>query len=72
MNDHSDTNPTGTGWFGIIMVFVFCLGDLLGRWSVKWQALVVVGPTGVLLSSVLRLAFFPLFAMYVSLKFQYL
>lgn len=66
LNPHSDSNPNGTGWFGIIMVFVFCLGDLVGRWVPKFQSLVLFGPRGVLVSCVLRLVFFALFLVLVK------
>ncbi len=66
LNLNSKTNPQGTGWFSIIMVCVFDLGDLIGRWLPNRPSAVIVGPRGVLICSVLRLMFFPLFVLHLK------
>ena len=66
LNLNSKTNPQGTGWFSIIMVCVFDLGDLIGRWLPNRPSAVIVGPRGVLIGSVLRFVFFPLFVLHLK------
>eukprot|EP00455_Lapot_gusevi_P022856 TRINITY_DN237_c0_g1_i1.p1 TRINITY_DN237_c0_g1~~TRINITY_DN237_c0_g1_i1.p1 ORF type:complete len:160 (+),score=62.90 TRINITY_DN237_c0_g1_i1:208-687(+) len=61
LNLNSPTNPDGTGWFPIIMITVFDLGDQIGRTLPNWPVCVVLKQRGVVISTVLRLVFFPLF-----------
>jgi len=50
-----------TGWFSIIMIFVFDFGDLIGRSIPTFPSFIIFEERGVLIGSVARLVFFPLF-----------
>jgi hypothetical protein len=56
-----------SGWFGIIIVFLFCLGDLCGRLLCRFPRLWVL-PKRLLPMSVARVVFIPLFVLCVNPK----
>ncbi len=63
------TNPTGSGWFAILMIFVFDLGDLVGRALPNLQAWAdasFLSVRATLIGVGLRFLFFPLFVFAVG------
>ena len=63
----TDINPTGSGWFPLILVSIFNMGDFFGRsfpsfYMAPWKAVLVGG--------VIRTAFFPLFIANYKVKLK--
>jgi hypothetical protein len=57
----------GSAWFAVLVVFVFALGEAVGRWVCRFPA-VLVGEHALLPLAVARCAFFPLFVACVNPK----